>query len=140
MRPGTEKPTRTETLKGVLDRIRFQSENGEFAVCDLDATGRTHTVTIVGNIMSAHPGETVEVTGRWKNDPKFGRQFQIDSLRPVPPTTREGIEKYLSSGFVDGIGPVLGRKIASRTNSATRNPEIHVIDDIYTRPECSRQH
>jgi exodeoxyribonuclease V alpha subunit len=97
-------------LKGTLSRIRFQSDNGEFAVCELEhADGRT--ITIVGNIVSARPGETVELCGRWQHDSRYGRQFAIETLRPVPPTTREGIEKYLSSGFVQGIGPVLAERI-----------------------------
>jgi exodeoxyribonuclease V alpha subunit len=106
-------------LKGTLDRIRFESENGEFAVCDLDVNGRRGTVTMVGNIMSARPGESVEVTGEWQNNPKFGRQFRIESIRVVPPTTREGIEKYLASGFVDGIGPVLAERIVDKFGEDT---------------------
>jgi exodeoxyribonuclease V alpha subunit len=106
-------------LEGTLDRIRFESDNGEFAVCDLDVKGRRGTVTMVGNIMSARPGEAVEVIGEWKNNPKFGRQFRIESIRVVPPTTREGIEKYLASGFVDGIGPVLAERIVDKFGEDT---------------------
>ncbi|MGM0557380.1 MAG: SF1B family DNA helicase RecD2 [Myxococcota bacterium] len=114
--PGRDDKT---VLKGTLDRIRFESDNGEFAVCDLDVKGRRGTVTMVGNIMSARPGESVEVTGEWQNNPKFGRQFRIESMRVVPPTTREGIEKYLASGFVDGIGPVLAERIVDKFGEDT---------------------
>jgi exodeoxyribonuclease V alpha subunit len=105
-------------LKGTLSRIRFQSDNGEFAVCELErADGRK--VTIVGNILSARPGETVEISGRWQTDSRYGRQFAIETIRPVPPTTREGIEKYLSSGFVEGIGPVLAERIVDHFGEDT---------------------
>ena len=113
-----------EMLKGTLERIRFQSDNGEFAVCELElSSGRL--VTMVGNILSSRPGETVEVSGRWQDDPRYGRQFSIDSIRPVPPTTREGIEKYLSSGFVEGIGPVLAERIVDHFGEAT----LELLDD-----------
>ncbi len=110
-------PTR-EMIEGNLSRIRFQSDNGEFAVCELELTsGRT--VTIVGNIMSARPGESVEVSGQWQTDARYGRQFAIEAIRPVPPTTREGIEKYLASGFVEGIGPVLAERIVDHFGERT---------------------
>jgi exodeoxyribonuclease V alpha subunit len=107
-----------QVLKGTLSRIRFESDNGEFAVCDLEAAdGRT--LTIVGNILSARPGETVEIGGRWQSDSRYGRQFSIETIRPVPPTTCEGIEKYLSSGFVAGVGPVLAERIVAHFGEDT---------------------
>ncbi|WP_222615259.1 SF1B family DNA helicase RecD2 [Persicimonas caeni] len=125
----------SEMIKGTLSKIRFESDNGEFAVCELEmSSGRK--VTIVGNIMSSRPGETVEVNGQWQNDARYGRQFAIDAIRPVPPTTREGIEKYLSSGFVEGIGPVLAERIVDHFGEDTldlldENPErITEVDGI----------
>ena len=114
----------TELIKGTLSRIRFQSDNGEFAVCELELRNG-QAVTMVGNILSARPGESVEVSGRWQNDARYGRQFAIDSIRPVPPTTREGIEKYLSSGFVEGIGPVLAERIVDHFGEDT----LDILDD-----------
>ncbi|AWV88068.1 ATP-dependent RecD-like DNA helicase [Bradymonas sediminis] len=107
-----------EVLKGELSRIRFASENGEFAVCDLELrSGKT--VTLVGNTLGAQPGESVEVRGTWQKDPRFGRQFAIASIRAVAPTTREGIEKYLSSGLIEGVGPVLARRIVAHFGEDT---------------------
>jgi exodeoxyribonuclease V alpha subunit len=105
-------------LSGTLSRIRFESDNGEFAVCELERSSGA-TVTLVGNILSARPGETVEVSGQWQRDPRYGRQFAIETIRPVPPTTREGIVKYLSSGFVEGIGPVLAERIVDHFGERT---------------------
>ena len=110
---------RQETLRGTLDRVRFESDNGEFAVCDLDVRGDNRTVTIVGNILSTKPGEAVEVDGSWKVDPRYGRQFTIDAIRAVPPTTRHGIEKYLASGLVEGIGGVLAERIVDHFGEET---------------------
>ncbi len=102
-----------EILKGTLKRIRFASENGEFAVCELDVPESIVPVTIVGNILATQPGEMVEVVGRWQDNPRFGRQFTIERIQTVLPTTREGIEKYLSSGLIEGIGPVLAGRIVA---------------------------
>ena len=110
---------RQETLKGTLSRIRFESDDGEFAVCELDVPNRSSSVTMIGNILSTQPGESVEVVGSWTVDPRYGRQFSIDSIRAVPPTTREGIEKYLASGLVEGIGEVLARRIVEEFGEAT---------------------
>lgn len=112
----------------MIDRIRFESDDGEFAVCELDVDDRRLPVTIVGNILSARPGETVEVIGRWKDDPKYGRQFRIDNLRSVLPKTREGIEKYLSSSMMEGIGPTLAERIVDHFGEST-------LEVLSTNPE-----
>lgn len=110
---------RQETLRGTLAKIRFESDDGEFAVCELDARDRDRPVTIVGNILSTQPGETVEVVGSWTVDQQYGKQFEIDGIRAVPPKTREGIEKYLASGLVEGIGPVLAERIVAHFGEET---------------------
>ncbi len=102
-----------EIIKGTLKRVRFASENGEFAVCDLDVPEMIVPVTLVGNILATQPGEMVEVVGKWTENAKFGRQFTIERIQTVLPTTREGIEKYLSSGLIEGIGPVLAGRIVA---------------------------
>jgi len=107
-----------EMLKGELKRVRFASENGEFAVCDLQLPAG-QIVTLVGNILNTHPGETVEVWGSWQKDPRFGRQFAITTIRALTPTTREGIERYLSSGLIQGIGPVLAGRIVAHFGEDT---------------------
>ncbi|MFB6352207.1 MAG: helix-hairpin-helix domain-containing protein, partial [Bradymonadaceae bacterium] len=101
------------------------SDNGEFAVCDLDVTGGDRTVTIVGNILSTQPGETVEVDGSWTVDERYGRQFEIDAIRAVAPTSREGIEKYLASGLVEGIGEVLAGRIVDHFGTDT----LEILDE-----------
>ncbi len=119
----------TERLRGVLSRIRFASENGEFAVCELDVDDRRVPVTIVGNILSATVGETVEVSGRWQNDAQYGRQFRIQSIRSVLPKTRDGIKKYLASDMMEGIGPTLAERIVEHFGDST----LEIIDDAPER-------
>ncbi|WP_206524208.1 SF1B family DNA helicase RecD2 [Lujinxingia sediminis] len=108
-----------ERLRGELKRVRFASEDGEFAVCDLVVPERVMPVTIVGNILATRPGETVEVWGRWRDDPRFGRQFAIERLEAVLPSTRQGVERYLASDLIEGIGPTLARRIVAHFGEAT---------------------
>ncbi len=114
-----------ERLRGVLSRIRFASEDGQFAVCDLELPKRRLPITIVGNILSTRPGESVEVTGRWRDDPTYGRQFRIQAIRKILPKTREGIEKYLASDMMRGIGPTLAARIVDHFGDNT----LEILED-----------
>ncbi len=75
------------------------------------AAARDGTVAVVGSMPELAPGEFVEFSGVWFNDPKWGMQFRAEQVRPVPPSTTEGLINYLSSGIVPGIGPVTAERI-----------------------------
>ncbi|MFU8806163.1 MAG: AAA family ATPase, partial [Bradymonadaceae bacterium] len=117
-------PDERQILKGTLKRVRFASEDGQFSVCELEVPDHVLPVTIVGNILSTRPGESVEVVGSWKENARFGRQFAIEQIQTVLPTTRQGIERYLFSGLIDGIGPVLAARIVDHFGEAT----LDIID------------
>ncbi len=119
----------TGRLRGVLSRVRFASDDGQFSVCDLELPDRQTPVTIVGNILSATVGSPVEVTGTWRNDPRYGRQFQIESIQSALPKTRGGIEKYLASDMMEGIGPTLASRIVDQFGEKT----LEVLDDTPER-------
>ena len=119
--PAPDEPLR---LRGQLERVRFSSEDGTFSVCELLVEERPLPVTLVGNILGTQPGESVEVWGKWRDDAKFGRQFQIQRIHSVLPVTTEGIERYLRSGFIKGIGPVLAGRIAGHFGQDT----LEVLD------------
>lgn len=114
--------TELETLKGILGRVRFASDDGEFSVSELEV-GR-EAVTLVGNLLESQPGEHVVVSGTWQKNARFGKQFQIETIRTVPPTTLAGIERYLASGLVEGIGPVLAERIVEKFGAQT----LEIID------------
>lgn len=114
--------TELETLKGILGRVRFASDDGEFCVSELKV-GR-EAVTLVGNLLETQPGEHVVVSGTWQKNARFGKQFQIETIRTVPPTTLAGIERYLASGLVEGIGPVLAERIVEKFGAQT----LEIID------------
>ncbi len=120
----TESKSAPEVLKGTLARIRFESDDGEFAVAELDATdGRR--VTMVGNLLETKVGQEVEVAGEWKDHPRFGRQLSLHSIHPVVPTTPEAIERYLASGLIEGIGPVLAERIVGEFGEDT----LDILDE-----------
>lgn len=123
-----EDESEQEIIKGVLHRIRFSNDEGTWAVAELHAPERVLPVTMVGNLLATQPGETVEALGEWIEDARFGRQFKLAHIKSVPPVTKEGIERYLSSGFIDGIGGVLAKRIVEKFGANTldildANPE-----------------
>ena len=92
-------------VAGTVERVTFHSEDTGFCVLRVNAARRREPVTVVGTAASVGPGEFVEAQGSWVNDRNYGLQFRAEHLRVVPPSTLEGIEKYLGSGMIRGIGP-----------------------------------
>ena len=103
-----------ETLSGLIEDVVFFNEENGFAVIKVKASGHRDPVTIVGSLPSVNPGEWVSAQGRWVQDRQFGRQFRAELLTSTPPSTREGIEKYLGSGMVKGIGPTYAKKLVAK--------------------------
>ncbi len=99
----TESPI--ERLSGSVERVTFHSEESGFCVLRTKVKGHRDLVTVVGSAASVTPGEYIECLGTWCNDRTHGLQFKANHLTVVPPSTLEGIEKYLGSGMVKGIGP-----------------------------------
>src|SRR6266404_2873781 len=103
--------TPLEHLAGSVERVTFHSEETGFCVLRVKVRGHRDLVTVVGTAPSITPGEYIEADGWWITDRTHGLQFKTTQLRVVPPTTLEGIEKYLGSGMVKGIGPHFARKL-----------------------------
>ena len=114
-----------QQLHGVIERVTYHNAETGFAVLRVLARGRRGLVTVVGALASATPGEHVEATGAWVQDRAHGEQFKASSLRCVPPTTVEGLERYLGSGLVKGIGPHFAKKIVRTFGERT----LQVIDE-----------
>ena len=100
-----------ESLSGLIERVTFFNDDTGFGVLKVKAKGHRDLVTVVGTLPSANPGEWVTAEGRWIQDQEFGLQFRAEMLTSTAPTTKEGIEKYLGSGMVKGIGPVYAKKL-----------------------------
>lgn len=114
-----------DKLTGTIERITFHNPENGFAVLKVQARGRRNMVTVVGNITSPVVGEYMEAIGSWVRDPTFGEQLRATELRTTPPHTLEGIEKYLGSGLVKGIGPHFAKKIVAHFGERT----LEVIDE-----------
>ncbi len=103
-----------EDLAGLIERVTFFNEETGFGVLKVKVKGHRDLVTVVGSLPAANAGEWINAQGRWVQDREFGRQFRADLLTSTPPTTVEGIEKYLGSGMVKGIGPVYAGKLVAK--------------------------
>ncbi|WPL17958.1 helicase, RecD/TraA family [Thiorhodovibrio winogradskyi] len=100
-----------ETLAGPVERVTFHSPESGFCVLRVKVRGERELITVVGNAAQVTPGEHIDARGQWTIDARHGRQFKANELRVVPPGTREGIERYLGSGMVKGIGPHFAKRL-----------------------------
>lgn len=113
------------TVEGVVDRIVYERTDTGFFVARLQREKNPELVTFVGNLLPISPGETVRLTGRWVEDKRFGRQIRVSTCETVLPGTAKGIEKYLGSGLIDGIGPVYAKRLVEAFGVET----LKVIDE-----------
>ncbi len=100
-----------EEICGFIDAIVFAAEDGGFTVARLKEPRKSELTCIVGVMPSVQPGETIRCTGKWKHHPEYGRQFEVESFDLQAPSDLVGIQKYLESGMIKGIGPVYAERI-----------------------------
>ncbi|RPI24899.1 MAG: ATP-dependent RecD-like DNA helicase, partial [Acidobacteria bacterium] len=100
-----------EKLAGLVERVTFFNEENGFCVLKVKSKSRAALITVVGSVASVTPGEWIEADGRWVQDRDHGLQFRADGIRTSPPSTTEGITRYLGSGLIKGIGPVLAERL-----------------------------
>ncbi len=117
-----------ERLSGAIERVTFHSDETGFCVLRVKVQGHRDLVTVVGNAAVVTAGESIEAIGQWVNDRQHGLQFRADRLQVVPPTSLAGIEKYLGSGMVKGIGPHFARQLVRAFGEG-------VFDVIETAPQ-----
>jgi exodeoxyribonuclease V alpha subunit len=98
-------------LTGLVERVTFHSPDTGFAVLQVKVRGRRDLVTIVGTLPSVTPGEWLDAQGRWTISQQYGQQFKAETIRISSPSTPEGIEKFLGSGLIRGIGPRLAVRL-----------------------------
>ena len=116
-----------ETIYGYLERISYCNETN-FVVAKLKEKGKRELSSIVGKMVGVNPGESLQLTGRWLHNPKFGLQFQVESYETIVPATVRGMEKYLGSGLIKGIGPVMAKRIVQRFG-------VEALDIIENQPD-----
>ncbi|MGH7074668.1 MAG: YrrC family ATP-dependent DNA helicase, partial [Stellaceae bacterium] len=104
-------PAAQEVLAGLVERVTFHNAENGFCVLRLKARGHRELITTVGHAAVISPGEWVTASGEWVNDRTHGQQFKARFLKTSAPTSIDGIEKYLGSGMIPGIGPVYAKKL-----------------------------
>ncbi len=106
-------------LEGQIERITYTSEETGYTVARLKVRGRPDLVTAVGNLMAPTPGEVVKLAGEWTQHPRYGEQFKITHCQTAVPASIDGIQKYLGSGLIKGIGPVMAKRIVKKFGEDT---------------------
>ncbi len=107
------------TLRGTIERITYHNEENGYSVVQLLPDGQSTLVTIVGNMLGINVGESVALTGAWVAHSQYGRQFKAESVQTVLPATVAGIERYLGSGMIKGVGPVTAKRIVRKFGAET---------------------
>lgn len=134
--PETMKTANDEALEGLVELITFHSEETGFCVLKVKARGFREMVAVVGKIPRINVGEWIKAEGKWHIDRKHGRQFQASHLEAVVPNSLAGIEKFLGSGLIKGIGPVYAKKLVDAFGMGVlevienRSAELERVDGI----------
>jgi exodeoxyribonuclease V alpha subunit len=131
MRPQPESTNR-EVLAGLVERVTYHNSENGFCVLRAKVRGHRDVVTVVGHAATIAAGEWITASGEWVNDRTHGQQFKAHFLRTSPPTSADGIEKYLSSGMIRGVGPVYAKKLVRAFGEK-------VFDIIETTPDRLRE-
>lgn len=127
----SEISNRLETIEGVLEKLIFCHSEHDFVVGALSLIGRSDPVTIVGRLAQPHPGETLMLKGYWEFSKSYGEQFRFTHAEIKSPSTVRGIEKYLSSNLIKGIGPKMAQRITAKFGT-------HTLDVIEKDPDRLR--
>jgi exodeoxyribonuclease V alpha subunit len=111
---------------GVLERVTFANPETGYTIAKVDP-GRSASdlVTVVGSLLGAQVGESLRMRGRWTSHPKYGKQFEVHSYTTVLPATVQGIQRYLGSGLIKGIGPVMAERMVGHFGVDI----MHIIED-----------
>jgi exodeoxyribonuclease V alpha subunit len=131
VRPQAETPTQ-EVLAGLVERVTYHNEENGFCVLRIKARGHRELVTVIGHAAVISAGEWITASGEWTNDRTHGQQYKAKYLKTTEPTSLDGIEKYLGSGMIRGIGPVYAKKLVRAFGEK-------VFDTIAAQPERLRE-
>ncbi len=103
----------TEHLQGIVERVTYHAEDSGYTVARLKVPSAHDLITIIGRFPDIHAGQTLRLTGYYREHAKYGQQFQVVSAQETKPATLTGLEKYLGSGLIKGIGPVTAKRIVA---------------------------
>jgi exodeoxyribonuclease V alpha subunit len=115
-------------IHGLLEKISYHNEESDFVVAKLREKDKKELTTIVGNLSGINPGESLKLTGQWVHNKRFGEQFRVETFEVTIPATLLGIQKYLASGLIRGIGPIMSERIVETFG-------LHTLEVIEKNPE-----
>ena len=113
---------------GLLERISYHNEENDFVVAKLREKEKKELTTIVGNLSGINPGESLKLTGKWVQNKRFGEQFRVETFEVTVPATLLGIQNYLASGLIKGIGSIMSERIVEKFG-------LHTLEVIEKKPE-----
>ncbi len=111
-------------IRAQVERVTYYNEENNYTIAKVKIEGRNSQVTVVGTLYSVVPGEVLRLKGSWEVHRRWGEQFRITSYETLLPATVKGIERYLGSGMIKGIGPVMAKRLVARFRETT----LDVID------------
>ncbi|MEA5573459.1 ATP-dependent RecD-like DNA helicase [Calothrix sp. UHCC 0171] len=119
-----------ESITGVVERLTFHSEESGYTIARLQRPRVSELTTIAGNFAGIQPGQTLQLNGFWREHPQYGLQFQVTNYKETKPATITGIEKYLGSGLIKGVGPVTAKRIVAHFGLETLDIIENQIDRL----------
>ncbi|MFN5474775.1 MAG: helix-hairpin-helix domain-containing protein, partial [Pseudanabaena sp.] len=132
-------PDKIDYLQGIVERLTFHSEETGYTVARLKVPKAQDLITVVGNFANIQAGQTLSLEGTWRSHPKFGDQFQVTQYRETKPATITGIEKYLGSGLIKGVGPVTAKRIVAHFGLDTLDIIENEIDRLIEVPGIAKK-
>ena len=117
-------------LEGQIDRITYTNEENGFTVAKVRVKGQRELVTVLGSLVAPIPGTILKMSGEWSNHPKYGEQFKITGCKTTVPASVYGIQKYLGSGLIKGIGPIMAKRIVKKFGRQTLDVIEHEIEKL----------
>ena len=128
-----------ETLQGILERIVYENPDTGYTVGRLSARNHAELLTVVGNLASINPGESLLLQGEWVDNARYGRQFQIEKYETILPANVVGLRKYLGSGLIKGIGPKMAALIVRKFGMDTMDVIENEPDKLARVPGIGRK-
>src|SRR5258708_23307850 len=129
-----------EYLEGIVERVTFHADDSGYTVLRFNVPGERDLVTVIGRFPEIHAGQTLRLTGYYREHPKYGRQFQCLHAQETKPATLTGLQKYLGSGLIKGIGPVTAKSIVKHFGLDTLEiieqscSRLMPVEALITRP------
>ncbi len=117
-------------LKGQIERITYTNEESGYTVAKVKVGGRGDLVTVVGSLIAPIPGEMIAISGEWIKHPRYGEQFKVVHYQSLVPASVYGIERYLGSGLIRGIGPIMAKRIVGKFGEKTLEVIEHEIERL----------